>query len=158
MRPVLPLHARQAARHCDCCFVVRHLQKAWHGSLRPAQAVPTPSGLSTAPAKTAPSRRSDSRRGTDSASDLENSSNRLSMIDSSLLAGRRMVMVTDTSETRSVPSGDQSHFPFAQAYSFPGSNDSASSPESRTGSSARARMGPTPTATSLARIPCSSIR
>src|SRR5947208_2037229 len=84
MRLVLLLHARQAARHCDCCFVVRHLQKAWHGSLRPAQAVPTPSGLSTAPAKTAPSRRSDSRRGIDLASDLENSSKRWSMIVPSL--------------------------------------------------------------------------
>src|SRR3954451_12397038 len=107
MRLVLLLHARQAARHCDCCFVVRHLQKAWHGSWRPAQAVPTPSGLSTAPAKTAPSRRSDSRRGIDWANDLENSSNKWSMIDSSLLAARRMVLVIDTSETRPVPLGDQ---------------------------------------------------
>jgi hypothetical protein len=84
MRPVLPLHARQVARHCDCRFAVPHLQKAMHGSLRLAQAVPIPNGLSTAPAKTAPSRRSDSRRGTDSASDLENSSNSWSTIDSSL--------------------------------------------------------------------------
>ena len=56
MRPVLPLHARQVARHCDCCFVVHPLQKALHGSLRAARAVPIPSGLRTAPAKTAPSR------------------------------------------------------------------------------------------------------
>src|SRR4051794_21344570 len=113
MRPVLPPQARQVARHCDCFVAVPHLQKAMHGSFWrdlawwPAQAVPTPSGLSTAPAKTAPRRRSDSRRGTDSARDLENSSNRLSMIDPSLLAGRRMVMVTDMSGTHPVTSGDQ---------------------------------------------------
>ena len=65
--------------------------------LRPAQAVPTPSGLSTAPARTAPSRRSDSRRGTDSASDLENSSNRLSMIDPSLSSRKVIVTVASVS-------------------------------------------------------------
>jgi hypothetical protein len=54
--------------------------EASQGSAFPAQAVPSPSGVSTAPLNTAPSRRSDSRRGTDSASDLENSSNRWSMI------------------------------------------------------------------------------
>jgi hypothetical protein len=84
MRLVFPLHALQAARHVVCWALLRHLQKATHGSTFAAQAVPSPDGLSTEPATTAPNRRSDSRRGTDSASDLENSSNRWSLIDSSL--------------------------------------------------------------------------
>jgi hypothetical protein len=81
MRLMSPRHALQAARHFVCWALLRHLQKAAHGSALPAQAVPNPNGLSTTPAKTAPSRRNDSRRGTDSANDLENSSNKLSMID-----------------------------------------------------------------------------
>ena len=52
-----------------------------HTCLAPAQAVPFPSVLSIVPAKTAPSQRSDSRRGTDS----ESSSNRSPMIDQPLL-------------------------------------------------------------------------
>jgi len=81
MRLVSLLQALQTSRHFACCAVLRHLQKAVHGSGLPARAVATPSGASTALANTAPSRRSDSRRGTDSASDFENSSNRFSMID-----------------------------------------------------------------------------
>jgi hypothetical protein len=74
-RPVLPLHARQAARHWFLCVVLEHrLQKDLQGSVTAPQAVPNPNWLNTAPAKTAPIRRSDSRRGTEAANDLENSS------------------------------------------------------------------------------------
>src|SRR5262245_9395414 len=86
-RLVSLLHALQAARHAFCCALLRHWQKALHGScagLPAAQAVPAARGLSTAPANTAPRRRNDSRRGTDSASDFENSSNRWSMMGSFL--------------------------------------------------------------------------
>ena len=85
MRLVLPLADLQTSRHFVCCALLRHLQKVLHGSVVPAQAVPNPNGASTAPARMAASRRSDSRRGTDSASVLENSSNRWSMIYTSYL-------------------------------------------------------------------------
>ena len=83
-RLVLPLHARQAATHWFRFFLVEHdRQKAVHRSGLAAQAVPTTRGLSTAPAKTAPMLRSDSRRDTDAASNFDNSSRR-SMIETSL--------------------------------------------------------------------------
>jgi hypothetical protein len=82
---VLPLHARQAARHWFRRFVVEHRrQKAVHRSGLAAQAVLSPRGLSAAPAKTTPMLRSDSRRDADPASNFDNSSRR-SMIDTSLL-------------------------------------------------------------------------
>jgi hypothetical protein len=85
MRLVLPLQARQAARHWfRCALLVHHRQKAPHRSGRAAQAVPTPRELSTVPATTAPMLRSDSRRDTDSANIFDISSRR-SMIDTSLL-------------------------------------------------------------------------
>src|SRR5262249_16644553 len=67
---------------------------ALHASCFPAQAVSSPSEPSTAPANTPPSRRSDSRRGTDSPSDLENSSNRWSMINPSLHKGKQDVFLS----------------------------------------------------------------
>src|SRR5262245_64228979 len=84
MRLVSLLHALQAARQAFCCDLLRHWQKVLHWScagLPAAQAAPAARGLNTAPANTAPRRRSDSRRGTDSASDFENSSNKWSMMD-----------------------------------------------------------------------------
>ena len=93
---MLPLHARQAATHWFRFFLVEHdRQKAVHRSGRAAQAVPTPRELSTAPAKTAPMLRSDSRRDTDSANNLDNSSRR-SMIDTSL-EGNWMVILAAVS-------------------------------------------------------------
>jgi hypothetical protein len=84
-RLVLPLHARQAATHWFRRVLVEHdRQNAVHRSGRAAQAVPTPRELSTVPAITAPMHRNDSRRDTDSANNLENSSRR-SMINTSLL-------------------------------------------------------------------------
>jgi hypothetical protein len=84
---VLPLQARQAARHWFRRFLVGHRrQKAMHRSGLAAQAVFTPSVLSAAPAKTTPILRSDSRRDTDTASNFDNSSRR-SMIDTFLLEG-----------------------------------------------------------------------
>jgi hypothetical protein len=81
---VLPLQARQAARHWFRFLLVGHdRQKAVHRSGRAAQAVPTPKELSATPAKAAPMLRSDSRRETDFANNLENSSRR-SMIDTFL--------------------------------------------------------------------------
>jgi hypothetical protein len=59
-------------------------QKAPQRSGRAAQAVPNPRGASNAPAAKVPMRRSDSRRDTDSANDLENAS-RCCMIDTFLL-------------------------------------------------------------------------
>ena len=84
---MLPLQARQAARHWFRRFLVEHdRQKAVHRSGLAAQAVPSIRGLSTAPAKTAPMRPSDSRRDTDAASNFDNSSRR-SMIDTFFLEG-----------------------------------------------------------------------
>ena len=94
---MLPLQARQAATHWFRFFLVEHdRQKAVHRSGLAAQAVPTPRELSTAPAKTAPMLRSDSRRDTDSANNLENSSRR-SMIDTSFLEGNWMVILAAVS-------------------------------------------------------------
>src|SRR5262245_23648083 len=61
-RLVLPLHARQAARHWFRSALLEHRQKALHRSGPAAQAVPTPRELSTVPAKTTPMLRSDSDR------------------------------------------------------------------------------------------------
>jgi hypothetical protein len=63
---------------------LEHRQKALHRSGPAAQAVRNPREPSAAPAKTAPIRRNDSRRDTDTASNFDNSSRR-SMIDTSLL-------------------------------------------------------------------------
>ena len=82
---MLPLHARQAATHWFRRVLVEHdRQKAVHRSGRAAQAVPTPRELSATPARATPMLRSDSRRDTDFANNLENSSRR-SMIDTVLL-------------------------------------------------------------------------
>ena len=84
-RLVLPLHAWQAATHWLRRVLVGHdRQKAVHRSGLAAQAVLSIKGLSTAPATKVPMRRSDSRRDTDSANNLENSSRR-SMIDTFVL-------------------------------------------------------------------------
>jgi hypothetical protein len=86
---VLPLQARQAARHWFRFFRVgHHRQKAVQRSGLAAQAVLTPSVLSAAPAKTTPIERSDSRRDTLAASIFDNSSRR-SMVDTSLLSSSR---------------------------------------------------------------------
>jgi hypothetical protein len=81
MRLVSWLHFWQAARHLVWSALWRHWQKVLQGSVPRAQAVSSPKGLRIAPANTAPRRRSDSRRGNDSESDFENSSNRFSIID-----------------------------------------------------------------------------
>jgi hypothetical protein len=71
----LLLQFRQAARQAFCSDLLLHRQKALHGSfLGAAQTDPSPNWPSTAPAKTAPIRRNDSRRGTETANDFENSS------------------------------------------------------------------------------------
>jgi hypothetical protein len=82
MRLVSLLHFWQAARHFVWSALWRHWQKALHGSCPFAHAASIPRGLRIAPAKAAPRRRSDSRRGNDSDSDFENSSNRWSMMGS----------------------------------------------------------------------------
>jgi hypothetical protein len=74
-RLVLPLQARQAARHWFRFALLGHdRQKAVHRSGLAAQAGLIPSVLSVAPAKTKPIVRSDSRRDTLSASVFDNSS------------------------------------------------------------------------------------
>jgi hypothetical protein len=64
--------------------VEHHRQKAVHRSGRAAQELRSPRELTAAPPKSAPMLRSDSRRDTDAANNLENSSKH-SMIDTSLL-------------------------------------------------------------------------
>jgi hypothetical protein len=86
-RLVLPLQALHAATHWFRFFLLGHdRQNDVHRSGPAAQAVLNPREPSAAPAKTAPMRRSDSRRDTDPASNLDNSLRR-SMIDTSLHLG-----------------------------------------------------------------------
>ena len=91
---MLPLQARQASMHWLRFVLLGHdRQKAVHRSGLAAQAVLMPSVLSAAPAKTVPIVRSDSRRDTDMASNLENSSHCCVMVETSLPEGVLIVIV-----------------------------------------------------------------
>jgi hypothetical protein len=73
-------------RQAFCSHLLEHRQKVLHGSVfGAAHAVFRPTEPSRAVAKTAPKHRSDSRRGTGSDNDFENSSHWFDMIDSSVL-------------------------------------------------------------------------